>query len=185
MRLSPSPAAQFQATKTRAVLGGVAGCNHRLEGRGHPRRECRAGEPQIRGPDDLALAHGDAAEHLGEVFAHGDSDQQLLDLSPPSGGLHALPVAQELGISVDPKTLGDIAARQAIARRLASGPLADVALAIKGTTRLLAPPVAIFSDKTGRAIDLDLRGSNADVLARLPSLETASPDEPAPPTAIM
>lgn len=53
-------------------------------------------------------------------------------------------------------------------QRLASGPLAHVALAIKGHTRPAAGPIAIFSDATGRAIDLDLRGSNDEVLARLP-----------------
>jgi hypothetical protein len=55
-------------------------------------------------------------------------------------------------------------------RRLVSGPIAEVALAIKGATRSAAGPIAIFSDSTGRSIDLDLRGSNAEVLARLPSM---------------
>ena len=64
-------------------------------------------------------------------------------------------------------------------RRLACGPLAEVALAIKGAMRPLAHPVAIFSDKTGRAIDVDLHGSNEDVLARLPGPEAPSPEEPA------
>jgi hypothetical protein len=53
-------------------------------------------------------------------------------------------------------------------QRLAAGPLAEVALAIKEMTRPLAGPIAIFSDATGRAIDLDLRGSSADTLSRLP-----------------
>jgi uncharacterized protein len=65
-------------------------------------------------------------------------------------------------------------------RRLASGPLAEVALVIKGNTRPPAHAVAIFSDKTGRPIDLDLRGSNADVVARLPKPQAASADEPTP-----
>jgi len=52
-------------------------------------------------------------------------------------------------------------------QRLASGPLHDVALAVKRADA--APvPIAIFDDRTGRAIDLDLRGSDADILARLP-----------------
>ncbi|HTC97683.1 MAG TPA: DUF2239 family protein [Bradyrhizobium sp.] len=68
-------------------------------------------------------------------------------------------------------------------RRLASGPIADVALAIKGATRPAASPIAIFSDTTGRPIDLDLRGSNAEVLARLSAMspvitEEAVPSEP-------
>lgn len=68
-------------------------------------------------------------------------------------------------------------------RRLASGPIAEVALAIKGATRPAASPIAIFSDFSGRPIDLDLRGSNADVLARLSAIspvvaEEATPNEP-------
>jgi hypothetical protein len=67
-------------------------------------------------------------------------------------------------------------------RRLASGPLAQIALTIKGATKPAAGPVLIFSDATGRSIDLDLRGSNDDVLARLPAsppnLEEATSGEP-------
>src|SRR5215470_5069840 len=53
-------------------------------------------------------------------------------------------------------------------RLLARGPLADVALAVKAalaqrpTAALLA-----FEDASGRVIDLDLRGTNAEVVARL------------------
>ncbi|MBV8926165.1 MAG: DUF2239 family protein [Bradyrhizobium sp.] len=65
-------------------------------------------------------------------------------------------------------------------RRLVSGPIAEVALAIKGTTRPTASPIAIFSDATGRPIDLDLRGSNAEVLARLSAPSPASAGEAAP-----
>jgi uncharacterized protein len=52
-------------------------------------------------------------------------------------------------------------------QRLTSGALADVALAVKHAGATSAP-VAIFDDRTGRAVDLDLRGSDADILARLP-----------------
>jgi hypothetical protein len=65
-------------------------------------------------------------------------------------------------------------------RRLASGPLAEVALLVKQAEQRAAAPVAIFSDATGRAIDLDLRGSDDDIVARLPA--AASPD-PAPEKA--
>jgi hypothetical protein len=53
-------------------------------------------------------------------------------------------------------------------RLLARGPLADVALAVKAalgqrpTAALLA-----FEDASGRVIDLDLRGTDAEVIARL------------------
>jgi hypothetical protein len=52
-------------------------------------------------------------------------------------------------------------------RRLVSGPLAEVALAVKRAERRGSEPIAIFSDETGRAVDLDLRGGKDEVLARL------------------
>jgi uncharacterized protein len=64
-------------------------------------------------------------------------------------------------------------------RRLASGPLAQIALAIKGVTKPAASPFLIFSDATGRPIDLDLRGSNDEVLARLPAASPASAEDAA------
>lgn len=55
-------------------------------------------------------------------------------------------------------------------RRLASGPLQSVAIAVK---RLLEAgtdgAVLIFDDSSGRSIDIDTRGSDEDVLARLPA----------------
>ena len=62
-------------------------------------------------------------------------------------------------------------------RCLVSGPITEVALAIKGVTRPAASPIAIFSDSTGRPIDLDLRGSNAEVLARLSALSPPAQEE--------
>jgi hypothetical protein len=56
-------------------------------------------------------------------------------------------------------------------RRLQSGLLAEVALAVKRIEGRSTRPIAIFSDVTGRAIDLDLRGSDADIVARLPQEE--------------
>lgn len=54
-------------------------------------------------------------------------------------------------------------------RRLASGPLAEVALAVmKASRRDAAEPVVIFDDADGRPIDLNLSGSERDVVARLP-----------------
>lgn len=60
-------------------------------------------------------------------------------------------------------------------RRLASGPLAEVALAVKRAEPRAPEPIAIFSDSTGGAVDLDLRGSPDEVLARLPHAARASP----------
>ncbi len=52
-------------------------------------------------------------------------------------------------------------------RRLAAGPLAEIAPVIQRAERHASEPIAIFSDATGRAIDLDLRGSVDEMLAWL------------------
>jgi hypothetical protein len=65
-------------------------------------------------------------------------------------------------------------------RRLASGPLSEVALAVKRAERRAAERVAIFSDATGRAIDLDLRGSDDEIVARLPATPSPGAPEEAP-----
>jgi hypothetical protein len=63
-------------------------------------------------------------------------------------------------------------------RRLASGPLAAVALAVMRAEQRTSEPIAVFSDATGGTIDLDLRGSEDEVLARLPTGAGASPTQP-------
>lgn len=62
-------------------------------------------------------------------------------------------------------------------RRIAGGALRDVALAVKSASDDGAERVLVFDDRTGRPVDLDLRGSVDQVAARLP----AAQDEPAPP----
>lgn len=53
--------------------------------------------------------------------------------------------------------------------RLASGPLAEVALAVMKASRSAAEKtILIFNDANGRPLDLDLRGSERDIVARLP-----------------
>lgn len=60
--------------------------------------------------------------------------------------------------------------------RLAAGPLAEVAIAVmQASRRPAAPPIIIFSDASGQPIDLDLRGTERDVIARLP--KPAAPPE--------
>ncbi|MFC3676485.1 DUF2239 family protein [Ferrovibrio xuzhouensis] len=57
-------------------------------------------------------------------------------------------------------------------RLLAAGPLSAVALAVKAA----GGGGLVFEDATGRVIDLDLRGSDAEILARLqPSAPAAEP----------
>lgn len=53
-------------------------------------------------------------------------------------------------------------------RRIATGPLKTVALAVKQAAESGAVgPVLIFDDTTGRSIDIDTRGSDQEMLARL------------------
>ena len=53
-------------------------------------------------------------------------------------------------------------------QRIATGSLQTVALAVKRTTdSSVVGPVLIFDDTTGRSIDIDTRGSEQEVLARL------------------
>ena len=64
-------------------------------------------------------------------------------------------------------------------RRLITGSLAEVALAVKRAAQPAAP-IIIFSDATGRSLDLDLRGSDEEIVARLPkAAPAAAPETPA------
>src|SRR5579871_4332699 len=57
-------------------------------------------------------------------------------------------------------------------RRLASGALADVALAIRKNTKPSGnQPILIFDDQSGRSIDVDLRGTGEEARARPPLAE--------------
>ena len=64
-------------------------------------------------------------------------------------------------------------------KRLASGALAAVALVAKKAVDRGAQEVLIFNDNTGRSIDIDSRGSDEDLLARLS--RPAPPDPPRGP----
>jgi uncharacterized protein len=58
---------------------------------------------------------------------------------------------------------------------LSSGPLIEVVLAVKNAAEDgAAEPILIFDDGTGRVMDFDLRGTKADVIARLS--QSSSPD---------
>ena len=62
-------------------------------------------------------------------------------------------------------------------QRLAMGPLAEVAIAVmQASRRPAAPPIIIFSDATGSPIDLDLRGTEPEIIARLPQPAASPPD---------
>jgi len=59
--------------------------------------------------------------------------------------------------------------------RLCAGPLAEVAQAVRRAMAAEAAAVIVFDGATGRVVDLDLRGTEAEVAARY-----ASPAEEAP-----
>jgi uncharacterized protein len=65
-------------------------------------------------------------------------------------------------------------------RRLVTGTLAEVALAVKRAGQ--PAPIIIFDDATGRSLDLDLRGSDDEIIARLPKV-TPAPIEPESPAS--
>lgn len=53
-------------------------------------------------------------------------------------------------------------------RLLLSGPLVEVALVVKTAVESQSPNlILVFDDATGRVVDLDLRGTKADILERL------------------
>lgn len=65
-------------------------------------------------------------------------------------------------------------------RLLLSGPLVEVALAVKTAMAWEgADPILTFDDETGRVIDLDLRGSKAEIIAQL-SQQQIKPANPSP-----
>lgn len=60
---------------------------------------------------------------------------------------------------------------------LSSGPLIEVALSVRQAIEAgSAGSILVFSDTTGRVVDLDLRGSKAELIARL-SQPLPDPDE--------
>ena len=62
-------------------------------------------------------------------------------------------------------------------RRLGSGELQAIALIVKRAAQDgSAGPLAIYDDTTGRVIDVDVRGTDEEVVARLPSSPTADTD---------
>lgn len=62
--------------------------------------------------------------------------------------------------------------------RVASGPLVDVAPAIKAAFDADATHILVFEDATGQTAELDLRGELADVVARLQETEAPEPAKP-------
>ena len=64
-------------------------------------------------------------------------------------------------------------------RRVASGPLSEVAVAFKRAVEKGGGQAFLFDDATGRAFDIDIRGTNEDLVQRLrPSDDARGPGRP-------
>jgi hypothetical protein len=86
----------------RPVLRGVAAGDEPLDRRGPGGGGSLGGKPQVGRPDELVLAHRQAAERLGEVFAEADLEDQRLGLAEAALVLEAAAVGghlpQRLGV---------------------------------------------------------------------------------------
>ncbi|WJT00807.1 DUF2239 family protein [Novosphingobium humi] len=60
--------------------------------------------------------------------------------------------------------------------KLASGDLADVALAVNARMAAAPSAVLIFDDTTGAQIDIDLRGTTAQIISRLAAYQGHQPE---------
>src|SRR5215204_2978983 len=85
-----------QLDQTRTALRRVAGCNQRFDKCGQPGGDIVAGQAHVGEARDLSLAHGDATDNLGKVFAKTDADDQLLDLTQMTGHADAVRIGGEL-----------------------------------------------------------------------------------------
>ena len=74
-----------QLDEAGAARRGVAGGDEMLDGGRHARRDRGRRQPEIGQAHDLALAHRNAADHLGEIFAGADAHQEFLDLAEIAG----------------------------------------------------------------------------------------------------
>ena len=90
-----------QFGEPRAARRRVAGADQVLDCRRHVRRDRGSGQAEIGGPRDLALAHGNAAEHLRQIFAGADAHDQLLGLAEAAGGCKPLGIGGELAHRLD------------------------------------------------------------------------------------
>ncbi|MEN3930582.1 DUF2239 family protein [Microvirga sp. W0021] len=66
-------------------------------------------------------------------------------------------------------------------QRLSSGPLIEVAMAVKAALEAdQTDTILVFDDANGKVVDLDLRGTKADIITRLSAPPQASPSNRPP-----
>jgi hypothetical protein len=83
-----------------------------------------------------------------------------------------------LGImmAVTPNPLSSPCTAFADGRRLASGNLADVALAVNAQIEAVPTTILIFDDATAAQVDIDLRGTTAQIISRLAAWPGLQPE---------
>ena len=80
---------------------GVARRDEMIDGGRDPRRHRARAQAQIGQADDLALAHGNAAENLRQIFAGADAHDQIFDLAEIAGVDHPPGVGRKLPDRLD------------------------------------------------------------------------------------
>ena len=79
---------------------GVAERDQVLDRRRQARRRRRR-KPEVDEPHDLALAHGNAAKNLRQIFAGADAHQKLLDLAEIAARRQSFGIGRELAQRLD------------------------------------------------------------------------------------
>ena len=84
-----------------AARCGIAAGDEMFDGGRHARRDRGRRQPEIGQTHDLTLAHRNAADHLGEIFADADAHQQFLDLAETAGRRQAQRIGLKLTNGLD------------------------------------------------------------------------------------
>ena len=84
-----------------AARRGVAERDQVLDRRRHARRRSRGRKAEVGETHDLALAHGNAAEDLRQIFAGADAHQKLLDLAEIAARRQPFGIGRELAQRLD------------------------------------------------------------------------------------
>ena len=85
-----------QFNQPRAPFGGVAAGDEAFDHRIDAGRHLRGRQAEIKWPHHFALAHRNAADDLGKIFAEPDANQKVFDLAKRALAGHARGVGREL-----------------------------------------------------------------------------------------
>ncbi len=90
-----------QFNEARAARRGIAGGDEMLDSGREPRRGGRRRDAKIGQPDDLALAHRNAAEYLRQKFAGADAHQKVFGLAETAAIGQSLRISRKLADGLD------------------------------------------------------------------------------------